>query len=102
MEILDAVVDDGIGFLVVIVAFLLDEIVVLRFTVTFADATGFLVIFITVDVAFFDGLNAVTGGRLDGLTVLDPSDETVVLLNACEETGFLVELVGLVAGFLVL
>lgn len=90
----------------VIVAFLLDEIVVLRFTVTFVEATGFLVVFITVDVAFFDGLNAVTGGRLDGLvglTVVDPSVETdVVLLNDCDETGFLVELVGLVAGFLVL
>lgn len=84
-----------------IVAFLLDEIVVLRFTVTFVGATGFLVAFITVDVAFFDGFNAVTGGRLEGLPVLNPSDETDVLLNACGETGFLVELVGRVAGFLV-
>lgn len=79
------------------VEFLREEIVVLRFTVTFVDATGFLVVFITVDVVFFDGLIVVTG-RLVGLAVLDPSDETDVRLNA-SRTGFLVELV---TGFLVL
>lgn len=51
--ILVVVVAVAIGFLVV-VAFLRDVIVVLRFTVrTVDDATGFLVIFITVEVAFF-------------------------------------------------
>lgn len=77
--------------------FLREEIVVLRFTVTIVDAAGFLVVFITVDVVVFDGFNVVTG-RLVGLTVLDPSDETDVRLSACE-TGFLVELE---TGFLVL
>lgn len=44
-----------------VVAFLRDEIVVLRFTVTIVGATGFLVVFITGDVAFFVGLSVVTG-----------------------------------------
>lgn len=78
-EILDG---DVVGFLVVIVAFLREEIVVLRFTVTFVGATGFLVVFITVDdVTFFDGFNVATG-LLVGLTELDPLfDETDVRLN---------------------
>jgi hypothetical protein len=62
-----------IGLLVVVnVEFLLDEIVVLRFTVTFVDATGFLVVFITVDVAFFDGFTVVDVviGLLVNFTVL--------------------------------
>lgn len=85
----------GIGFLVV-VEFLRDEIVVLRFTVTFAGGTGFRVVFITVDVAFFDGFNVVVvvTGLLVAFTVLDATDD-------CCVTGFLVEFVGLVAGFLV-
>lgn len=98
VEILEGDDDGWVGFLVeIVVAFLRVEIVVLRFTVTIVDATGFLVVFITVDVVFFDGFDEVTG-RLVGLTVLNPSDETDVRLNACE-TGFLVELV---TGFLVL
>jgi hypothetical protein len=52
----------AIGFLVV-VAFLRDEIVVLRFTVRTVEATGFLVVFITVAVAFFDGFSVVVAGR---------------------------------------
>lgn len=97
VEILEG--DDAwVGFLVeIVVEFLREEIVVLRFTVTIVDAAGFLVVFITVDVVVFDGFNVVTG-RLVGLTVLDPSDETDVRLSACE-TGFLVELE---TGFLVL
>jgi hypothetical protein len=62
-----------IGLLVVVnVEFLLDGIVVLRFTVTFVDATGFLVVFITVDVAFFDGFTVVDVviGLLVNFTVL--------------------------------
>lgn len=89
------VVDDGrwvVGFLLV-VAFLRDVIVVLRFTVTFAGATGFLDVFITVDVELFVGF-CVAIGRLVGFTVISPSDATDVRLNACDETGFLVELVG--------
>lgn len=98
VEILEGDDDGWVGFLVVlVVAFLREEIVVLRFTVKIVDATGFLVVFITVDVVFFDGFNVVTG-RLVGLTVLDISDETDVRLSACK-TGFLVELV---TGFLVL
>lgn len=90
------VVDDGrwvVGFLLV-VAFLRDVIVVLRFTVTFAGATGFLDdVFITVDVELFVGFCVATG-RLVGFTVVSPPDATDVRLNACDETGFLVELVG--------
>lgn len=52
------------------VEFLLDESVVLRFTVTFVDATGFLVVFITVDVAFFVGLTVVVSGLFVTFTVL--------------------------------
>lgn len=88
------VVDDGrwvVGFLLV-VAFLRDVIVVLRFTVTFAGATGFLDVFITVDVELFVGFCVATG-RLVGFTVVSPSDATDVRLNAVDETGFLVELV---------
>lgn len=76
------------GFLVD-VAFLRDEIVVRRFTAIVVVPTGFLVdevVFITVDVAFFDGFG-VAVGRLEGLTVIvDDSVETDVRL----ETGFLV------------
>lgn len=76
----------GVDFLVVVVvAFLRVVIVVLLFTVTFVDVTGFLVVFITVDVAFFDGFVVVTG-LLVGLT----SSAADVRLNACVETGFLV------------
>lgn len=90
----------GIGFLVVLVTFLREEIVVLRFTVTLVDATGFLVVFITVDVSIFDGFTVVDG-LLDGFNELELSeDETDVRLNNCEETGVLV--VGFVAGFFVL
>lgn len=74
------------------VEFLRDVIVVLRFTVTFAGATGFLVGFITVDVAFFEGFSAVTGRRVV-LTVVAASVVTDVRLGACDETGFLVEIV---------
>lgn len=89
-----------IGFLVVLVTFLREEIVVLRFTVTLVDATGFLVVFITVDVSIFDGFTVVDG-LLDGFNELELSeDETDVRLNNCEETGVLV--VGFVAGFFVL
>lgn len=91
---------DGVGFLVVIVEFLRDEVVVLGFTVTLVVATGFLVVFITVDVAFFDGLSVVTG-RLAGLPVLAVSDGTDVRLSAGVRTGFLVESVGLTEGFFV-
>lgn len=84
----------GVDFLVVIVAFLRDVIVVLRFTVTFVDATGFLVVFITVDVEFFDGFIVVTGRRV-GLT----SSATDVRLIVCVGTGFLVVVD---AGFFVL
>lgn len=84
-----------IGLLVVVnVEFLLDGIVVLRFTVTFVDATGFLVVFITVDVAFFDGFTVVVVIGLlvnftvlldifvdvDGVVAVD-SDETDVLFS---------------------
>lgn len=69
---------DVVGFLVVIVAFLREEVVGLRFTVTFVGATGFLVVFITVDVVFFVGFNVVTG-LLVGFTEL--FDETDVRLN---------------------
>lgn len=87
---------ETIGFLVVIVvAFLRDVIVVLRFTVTFVDATGFLVVFITVAVAFFDGLIVVAGRRVLGRD----SAATDVRLNACDGTGFLVVVD---AGFFVL
>lgn len=86
----------SVGFLVV-VEFLREEIVVLRFTVTFAGATGFLVGFITVDVAFFDGFNVVTG-LLVAFTVVDATD--VRLSGGCV-TGFLVEFVGFVTGLLV-
>lgn len=83
-----------------LVAFLRDEIVVLRFTVTLVGATGFLVVFITVDDSIFDGFTVVDG-LLDGFTELELSeDETDVRLNNCEETG--VWVVGLVAGFFVL
>jgi hypothetical protein len=100
-EIVDSIAEDveddddvvGVGFLVV-VEFLREEMVVLRFTVTFAGATGFLVGFITVDVAFFD----VVTGLLVTLTVLASTD---VLLSGCCVTGFLVGFVGFVAGFLV-
>lgn len=78
--------------LVVNVEFLRDVIVVLRFTVTFAGATGFLVGFITVDVAFFEGFSAVTGRRVV-LTVVAASVVTDVRLGASDETGFLVEIV---------
>lgn len=91
---------DVVGFLVVIVAFLREEIVVLRFTVTFVGATGFLVVFITVDVAFFVGF-CVVAGLLVGLTELFDEDETDVRFNAGVVTGFLVAL-GVAAGFLVL
>lgn len=96
------VVDVDAAFLVVSVAFLRDVMIGLRFTVTFVGATGFLVDFITVDVAVFDGF-CVTG-RLVGLTeVATSSDATDVRLNACDETGFLVEFVGFVLfGFFVL
>lgn len=90
-----------VGCLVVIVVpFLRDAIVVLRFTVKFVAVTGFLVVFITVDVSVFDGFGVVTG-RLDGFTVVFLSDVTDVRLNACVGTGFLVEFDGFV-GFLVL
>jgi hypothetical protein len=95
--------DDGF-LVVVLVEFLRDEIVVLRFTVTFVDATGFLVGFITVDVAFFDGFNVLlVTGLLDGLTVL-VSDETDVRLSeaCCNGTGFLVALIVVVAGCFVI
>lgn len=103
MERLD---DDGVGFLVVNVEFLRLDIVVLRFTVTFVGATGFLVGFITVDVAFFDGFNdAVVAGRR---VVFVAEVATDVRFGANAETGFLVAVVGffvfgalLVAGFLV-
>lgn len=72
----------GVDFLVEIVAFLRDVTVVLRFTVTFVDATGFLDV--TLAVAFFDGLNVVPGRRV-GLT--SPAD---VRLKACVEIVFLV------------
>lgn len=54
------------------VEFFLDESVVLRFTVTFVDATGFLVVFITVDVAFFVGLTVLVSGLFVTFTVLPP------------------------------
>lgn len=91
----------GMGFLVV-VEFLREEIVVLRFTVTFAGGTGFRVVFITVDVAFFDGFNVVVVGTglLVAFTVLDATD---VRLSGCCVTGFLVEFVGrLVRGVVVI
>lgn len=82
-----------VGFILV-VTFLRDVIVVLRFTVTFAaGATGFLDVFITVDAELFVGFCAVTGRRVD-FTVVSPTDATDVRLNAWDETGFLVELVG--------
>lgn len=76
-----------IGLLVVVnVEFLLDGIVVLRFTVTFVDATGFLVVFITVDVAFFDGFTVVDDvviGLLVNFTVLlDVVHDGVVAVGA--------------------
>lgn len=69
--------DDEVGFLVVNVEFLRLDIVVLRFTVTFVGATGFLVAFITVDVAFFDGFNVAAGRRVT-FVVLDAVAETDV------------------------
>lgn len=62
------------------VEFLLDESVVLRFTVTFVDATGFLVVFITVDVAFFVGLTSVSGLFVT-FTVLDGVLAVVVITD---------------------
>ena len=86
-----------------VVEFLREEIVVLRFTVTFAGETGFCVeVFITVDVAFFDGFNVVVVVIVTGLrvafTVLEATD---VRLSGCCVTGFLDAFVGLVTGFLV-
>lgn len=63
------------------VEFLLDESVVLRFTVTFVDATGFLVVFITVDVAFFVGLTVVVSGLFVTFTVLDGVLAVVVITD---------------------
>lgn len=66
----------------------LRETVVRRFT-AIVVLTGFLVVFITVDVAFFDGLWVVeAGGRLDGgrIVVSGDSVETDVRFG----TGFLV------------
>lgn len=74
-----------------IVEFLRDEIVVLRFTVKIVDGTGFLVDFITVAVAFFDGFNVVTGLLVAFVAPVDDDNATVetdVRLNACAETGF--------------
>lgn len=92
--------DEVIGFLVVSVEFLRDEIVVLRFTVRFVDATGFLVVFITVDVAFFDGFKVVTGLRV--IFVVAGTTVGVRLLGGCVVAGFLVRFVGFVPGFFVL
>lgn len=77
-----AVVD---GFRVVVNVVFLREIVVRRFTAIVVLATGFLVVFITVVVAFFDGLMMVPG-RLVGRTVGDSDNGTDGLLG----TGFLV------------
>jgi hypothetical protein len=74
----------AIGFLVV-VAFLRDEIVVLRFTVRTVEATGFRVVFITVEVAFFDGFSVVVAGRRVAVAA------AVVRLSA-GASGFLVVL----------
>lgn len=78
----EAVVD---GFRVVLNVEFLRETVVRRFTAIVVLATGFLVVFITVVVAFFDGLMVVPG-RLVERTV----DDSVSVTDGLLGTGFLV------------
>jgi hypothetical protein len=70
----------------------LREIVVRRFTAIVVLATGFLVVFITVVVAFFVGLTVVPG-RLVGRTL---DDDSVDGTDGLFGTGFLVTTVALV------
>lgn len=84
----------GDGFRVEVNVEFLREIVVRRFTAIVVLATGFLVVFITVVVAFFVGLMVVPG-RLVGRAGVD-DDDSVDGTDGLFGTGFLVTTVAFV------
>lgn len=96
-SVVDGLGTDVDGFRVEVSVEFLREIVVRRFTAIVVLATGFLVVFITVVVAFFDGL-AVVPGRLDGRADVS-GDDSVETDGGLLGTGFLVTTVVLVGFF---